>query len=52
MTARVINPAMLTEMCKMRASPSIMGANMPCSLQLNRIKRDLFGAVNPSEVSR
>lgn len=50
--ARVINPVILSEFCKLRASPSAMGRNMACNLQLNRIKRDLFGPANPVEIQK
>lgn len=50
--ARVINPVILTEFCKLRASPSAMGRNMTCNRQLNRIKRDLFGPANPVETQK
>lgn len=53
MTAvRVFHPVVLTEFCKMRASPSAVGRNLPCGRQLNRIKRDLFGAANPAETTK
>ncbi|XP_004517524.1 cyclin-dependent kinase inhibitor 1B [Ceratitis capitata] len=50
--ARVLNPVILTEFCKLRASPSAMGRNMTCNRQLNRIRRDLFGTANPVETQR
>ncbi|XP_017468319.1 PREDICTED: cyclin-dependent kinase inhibitor 1B [Rhagoletis zephyria] len=50
--ARVLNPVILTEFCKLRASPSTMGRNVTCNRQLNRIKRDLFGPANPVETQK
>ncbi|XP_067627838.1 uncharacterized protein dap [Eurosta solidaginis] len=50
--ARVLNPVVLTEFCKLRASPSTMGRNLTCNRQLNRIKRDLFGPANSVETQK
>ncbi|KAH8324724.1 cyclin-dependent kinase inhibitor 1 [Drosophila bipectinata] len=49
-SARVLNPVMLSEFCKMSTSPAV-SRNLPCGRQLNRIKRDLFGSSNSSESS-
>lgn len=53
MTARVLNPVALTEFCKLRSPASLsMSRNLPCGRQVNRIKRDLFGAANPVETAK
>ncbi|XP_037941096.1 uncharacterized protein LOC119674046 [Teleopsis dalmanni] len=49
--ARVLNPIVLSEFCKLRPSPSTVN-NLSCGRQLNRIKRDLFGSVNPAEINK
>ncbi|XP_053961858.1 cyclin-dependent kinase inhibitor 1 [Anastrepha ludens] len=50
--ARVLNPVVLAEFCKLRGSPTTMGRNLTCNRQLNRIKRDLFGPANPVETKK
>ncbi|XP_017066626.1 cyclin-dependent kinase inhibitor 1 [Drosophila eugracilis] len=47
-SARVLNPVMLSEFCKMSSSPAV-SRNLPCGRQLNRIKRDLFGSSKSAE---
>ncbi|KAH8336804.1 cyclin-dependent kinase inhibitor 1 [Drosophila kikkawai] len=47
-SARVLNPVMLSEFCKMSSSPAV-SRNLPCGRQLNRIKRDLFGSSKSTE---
>ncbi|SPP74034.1 cyclin-dependent kinase inhibitor 1 [Drosophila guanche] len=49
-SARVLNPVMLSEFCKMSASPSV-SRNLPCGRQVNRIKRNLFGSPSATEAS-
>ncbi|XP_022229771.2 cyclin-dependent kinase inhibitor 1 [Drosophila obscura] len=49
-SARVLNPVMLSEFCKMSASPSV-SRNLPCGRQVNRIKRNLFGSPSTTEAS-
>ncbi|XP_037712820.1 cyclin-dependent kinase inhibitor 1 [Drosophila subpulchrella] len=49
-SARVLNPVMLSEFCKMSSSPAV-SRNLPCGRQLNRIKRDLFGTTKSAEGS-
>uniref|UniRef100_A0A1B0A928 Cyclin-dependent kinase inhibitor domain-containing protein n=1 Tax=Glossina pallidipes TaxID=7398 RepID=A0A1B0A928_GLOPL len=48
--ARVLNPV-FSEICKVRSSPTILQRNLPCSHQLHRIKKDLFGPINASETN-
>ncbi|KAH8401597.1 hypothetical protein KR009_006743 [Drosophila setifemur] len=49
-SARVLNPVMLSEFCKMSTSPAV-SRNLPCGRQLSRIKRDLFGSSKSAEGS-
>uniref|UniRef100_A0A1A9X4C2 Cyclin-dependent kinase inhibitor domain-containing protein n=1 Tax=Glossina brevipalpis TaxID=37001 RepID=A0A1A9X4C2_9MUSC len=50
-TARVLNPV-FNEIYKIRSSPTVLQRNLPCSHQLNRIKKDLFGPINVNETNR
>lgn len=53
MTSRVLNPVALTEFCKLRSPATLsMSRNLPCVRQVNRIKRDLFGAAKPKETTK
>ncbi|EDV37310.1 uncharacterized protein Dana_GF13384 [Drosophila ananassae] len=49
-SARVLNPVMLSEFCKIGTSPAV-SRNLPCGRQINRIKRDLFGSSSSTSES-
>lgn len=42
-SARMLHPVVRSEFCKMSFSPAV-SRNSPCGPQLERIKRNLFGA--------
>ncbi|KAL5288335.1 dap family protein [Megaselia abdita] len=55
MSARVLNPMMFTEFCKLRASPSAQQIQRNLTFQrrqINSAKRDLFGGSSSTEVKK
>ena len=49
MSARVLNPVMLTEFCRMR---SPVKRHVPSASSIAKIKRDLFGPVDREDAKQ